>query len=405
MSSVTPARIRSVYERFDDESIVQHTPIERSRSLSRLVDGDVVLKMEHLQRTGSFKTRGAYNKMLSLEGRDDVNRVVAASAGNHAQGVALAASERGIPSTIVMPATAPQSKVEATDEYGADVVLHGTTFRDAMAHARSLADETTEFIHAFDDPTIVAGQGTLGLELLKDVPDVDTVVVPIGGGGLIAGVSAALAGQRPDVRVVGVQADSAATVPQSLQKGTPESLDDVDTIADGIATGEVSELTLDLIEEHVDEIVTVTEGEIARGILLLLERAKQLVEGAGAAPAAAILSDDLDVSGETVVPVLTGGNLDMTMLRAILTHELTSRSQMIRLQVRIQDRPGEMNTISGVIADKGANIRTVNHYRADEMLDVGEAYLVFLVETSGEEHADAITAAIEAVGYAVDRIN
>ena len=232
------------------------------------------------------------------------------------------------------------------------------------------------------------------------MPDVDTVVVPVGGG-LIAGVSTALAEQRTDVRVVGVQADSAATVPQSLQKGVPESLDDVDTIADGIATGEVSDLTLELIDEHVDEIVTVTEEEIARGIL----RAKQLVEGAGAAPIAAILSDDLDVSGETVVPVLTGGNLDMTMLRAILTHELTSRSQMIRLQVQIQDRPGEMNTISGVIADQGANIRTVDHYRADETLSVGEAYLVFLVETSGEEHADVITDAIEAEGYAVERIN
>jgi threonine dehydratase len=405
MTFITAAQIQSVYDRFDDESIVQHTPVETSRSLSRLVDGDVILKMEHLQRTGSFKTRGAYNKMLLLEDRDDVERVVAASAGNHAQGVALAASKRGIPSTIVMPSTAPQSKVEATDEYGADVVLHGTTFRDAMAHASSLADETVEFVHAFDDPAIVAGQGTLGIELLEDVPDVDTVVVPVGGGGLIAGVSTALVEQRPDIRVIGVQADSAATVPQSLEKGTPESLEDVDTIADGIATGGVSELTLGLIDEHVDEIVTVTEEEIARGILLLLERAKQLVEGAGAAPIAAILSDNLDVSGETVVPVLTGGNLDMTMLRAILTHELTSRSQMIRLQVQIQDQPGEMNTISGLIADEGANIRTVNHYRADETLDVGEAYLVFLVETSGDEHADTITNEIEAEGYAVKRIN
>ncbi|NGM70637.1 threonine ammonia-lyase [Natronolimnobius sp. AArcel1] len=405
MLSITAAQIRSVYDRFDDESIVQHTPVETSRSLSRLVDGDVILKMEHLQRTGSFKTRGAYNKMLSLEGGSDIDRVVAASAGNHAQGVALAANSRGVPSTIVMPATAPQSKVEATDEYGADVVLHGTTFRDAMAHARSLTDEGVEFVHAFDDPAIIAGQGTLGLELLEDVPDVDTVVVPIGGGGLIAGVGAALADHRPDIRVIGVQADSAATVPESLQKGMPESLEDVDTIADGIATGEVSDLTLELIDEHVDEIVTVTEEEIARGILLLLERAKQLVEGAGAASVAAILSDEVDVSGETVVPVLTGGNLDMTMLRAILTHELTSRSQMIRLQVRIDDQPGEMHTLSGLIADKGANIRTVNHYRADETLDVGEAYLVFLVETSGEEHAERITDAIEATGYAVERIN
>ena len=405
MHSITADRIRRTYDRFENDAIVQHTPVESSRSLSRLVGGDVYLKMEHLQRTGSFKTRGAYNKMLSLADRTDVDRVVAASAGNHAQGVALAATETGISSTIVMPSTAPQAKVEATDEYGAEVVLHGTNFRDAMEHARSLTDDSTEFVHAFDDPAIVAGQGTLGLELLEDVPDVDTVVVPIGGGGLIGGVSAALSAADRDIRVVGVQAASAATVPESLKKGAPRSRDDVDTIADGIATGGLSELTFELIREHVDEVVTVSDEEIARGILLLLERAKQLVEGAGAAPVAAILSDDLDVEGETVVPVLTGGNLDMTMLRAILTHELTSRSQMIRLQVRIRDQPGEMHALSGLIAEQGANIRTVDHYRSDDTLDVGEAYLVFLVETSGEDHAAAITSAIESEGYTVERVN
>lgn len=406
MPAITAADIVAARERFDDPDIVQSTPIEYSRSLSDMTGGDVHLKMEHLQRTGSFKTRGAYNKLLDIAARDDVGEVIAASAGNHAQGIALAAAKTGVPSTIVMPTTAPQTKIDATRGYGATVILEGLDFGSAVTHAKDLAaHEGLEFIHAFDDPAIVAGQGTLGLDLIEDVPDVDTVVVPIGGGGLIGGIGAALAEQKPDVRIVGVQASDAATVPDSLKKGQPVSSNNTETIADGIATGSTAERTFSLIEEHVDVVVTVTEGEIASGIVLLLERAKQLVEGAGAASIAAILSDRLDVTGETVVPILSGGNLDMSMLQTILTHELTSRRQMIQLQVRIDDGPGKMADISDLIADLGANIRTVHHYRADNSLSVGEAFLVFLVETSGASHAVKVIEAIEDHGYEVEQIN
>ncbi|WP_255171462.1 threonine ammonia-lyase [Natrononativus amylolyticus] len=406
MVEITRADVLSARERLDGSSLVQRTPVEFSRSLSDVSGADVFLKMEHLQRTGSFKTRGAYNKLLNVAERGDIEEVVAASAGNHAQGVALAAAETGVPSTIVMPTTAPQTKIDATRGYGAEVVLEGVNFGEAVSHAEALAErDGVELVHAFDDPAIVAGQGTLGLELLEDVPDLDTVVVPIGGGGLIGGIGAALAEERPDVRIVGVQASDAATVPESLEKGQPLPTDDVDTIADGIATGSTAELTFSLIDEHVDEVVTVSESELASGIVLLLERAKQLVEGAGAASVAALLGDQLDVTGETVVPVLSGGNLDMSRLQTILTHELTARRQMIRLQVRIDDGPGRMADISQRIGDLGANIRTVHHYRADGSLSVGEAFLVFLVETSGDSHAAAIIESIEREGYEVTQVN
>ena len=404
MSEVTLEDIEAARDRFDG-SVVQRTGIDRSRSLSDLTGAEVHLKMEHLQRTGSFKTRGAYNKLQQLADRGDVERVVAASAGNHAQGVALAATKSGIGSTIVMPENAPQAKVEATRDYGANVELRGEDFRAAMAHAQSLTEaDDTEFVHAYDDPAIVAGQGTIGIEIHEDMADLDTVVVPIGGGGLVGGVSAALAELAPDVRVVGVQAEQAATVPESLDKGVPASIDSPETIADGIATGGISELTLGLIEAHVDEVVTVSDDEIARAELLLLERAKQLVEAAGASSVAAILSDDLDVAGETVVPVLSGGNIDISMLQTVLTQALTERSQLLRLRVRIEDQPGEMTTLSGIIADTGANIRTVRHDRAVDDLRVGEAYLVFQVVTSGTGHAQSIIETVRDEGYEVERV-
>ncbi len=403
--SVTLDDIRAARRRHDNPEVVQTTPVDYSRSLSMRADATVLLKMEHLQRTGSFKVRGAYNK-LSQVTPGTVERVVAASAGNHAQGVALAATTVGLPSIIVMPRNAPQAKVDATRGYGADVELTGEDFREAMDRAHELAaDEETLFVHAYDDPAIVAGQGTLGLEVAEQVPEADTVIVPIGGGGLIGGVSTALAGVAPDVRVVGVQAAGAATVPQSLDKGLPVSIDDANTIADGIATGGISELTLGLIQEHVDEVVTVTDGEIAGAILLLLERAKQMVEGAGAAAVAALLSDDLDVAGETVVPLLCGGNIDPGRVQEVLDHAMTDRAQLLRLQVRIEDRPGKMADISRRIGAQGANIREVRHERAMGNLNVGEAFLVFQVVTSGRGQAENAIAAIEAGGYEVERIN
>ena len=404
--TVTLADIEAARERFDDPAIVRQTPIETNRSLSEMSGADVHLKMEHLQRTGSFKTRGAYNKLKREAESGSDKHVVAASAGNHAQGVALAATTVGLDSTIVMPENAPQAKVDATRSYGATVELHGANFGEAMSHARAMGEEPGNlFVHAYDDPAIVAGQGTLGLEINEQVPDADTVIVPIGGGGLIGGISTALKALDDDVRVIGVQAELAATVPDSLQKGVPVDEESPKTIADGIATGSVSALTLGLIEEHVDRVVTVSDDDIARSILVVLERSKQLVEGAGAASVAALLSDDVDVEGETVVPLLCGGNIDMSMLQTVLTHALTDRSQLLRLRIRIRDQPGEMGRISGIIGDRGANIRTVRHDRAVGDLEVGDAYLVFQVVTSGEGHAKNVMGAIEDAGYEVERVN
>jgi len=402
---VSYADIERARERLDDDTVVKETPVERSTSLEEFVGGEVYLKMEHLQWTGSFKTRGAYNKIKQDVG-DGADEFVAASAGNHAQGVALAATRCGADSTIFMPENAPQAKVEATRGYGAAVELVGRDFQETMAHAQSAVEETdAEFVHAYDDADIVAGQGTLGAEMYHDLPDADTVVVPIGGGGLISGVSTAIKHLSPETRVVGVQATGAETVHESLDKGFPVTLEEVDTIADGIATGGISEMTLRMIQEHVDEVVTVTDTEIARAILLLMERAKQVVEGSGAASVAAILSDDLDVGDETVMPLLCGGNLDMTQLQTVLVHALTARQQLLQLRVRIDDQPGVMEEVSGIIGDRQANIHDVRHERSVEDLDVGEAYLVFQVETAGAEHAAGIVDDIAARGYEVDVVN
>lgn len=405
MDTVTLEEIRQARDRCDMESVVRETPIERSRSLSDLSGAEVHLKMEHLQRTGSFKTRGAYNKLKLLAAEGSVDHVVTASAGNHAQGVAIAATTVGIDSTIVMPEDAPQTKVDATRSYGATVELHGSDFQEAVEYAQTLTGDNVAFVHAYDDPDIVAGQGTLGVEIHEQLPSVDTVVVPIGGGGLIGGISAALSQLDPSIRVVGVQAKTAATVPESLDKGIPVDIENPQTIADGIATGGISELTYSLIEEHVDDIVLVSDEQIAQAILVLLERAKQLVEGAAAAPVAAIFSEELDIEGETVVPLLTGGNIDMSMLQVVLTHALTDRTQLLRLRVRIDDRPGKMGEIASVIGDLGANIRSVRHDRAVDDLHVGEAYLVYQIVTSGESHASTIIEGIEEHGYSVERIN
>jgi len=399
---VTLADIREAADRLDDESVVRKTPVETSRSLATEVDATVRLKMEHLQRTGSFKTRGAYNKLTQVEG---VSRAVAASAGNHAQGVALAATKTGLDSTIVMPKDAPQTKIDATAGYGAEVMLHGDNFPEAMERARELIDDDSVFVHAYDDPAVVAGQGTLGLEILSQVPEADTILVPIGGGGLISGIATAVKSQSPSVRIVGVQAADAATVPQSLDKGGPESIDSMQTIADGIATGGISELTYELIETYVDEVVTVTDTEIAESVLFLLERTKQMVEGAGAASVAAMRSRKVDVNDEVVVPLLCGGNLSMTDLQTVLTHGLTHRGQIVRLRVQITDKPGELSRISDLIADRGANIHDVQHERSLPELDVGEAYLQFRIETNGAGQTQRVLEGIRSAGYEVDHLN
>ncbi|WP_123619826.1 threonine ammonia-lyase [Halorubrum sp. CSM-61] len=414
MSSVTIANVEAAADRLEPAAIVQRTPVERSRSLSERCGADVRLKMEHLQRTGSFKTRGAYNAISraverAADGTDgpDIERVVAASAGNHAQGVALAASGAEIDATIVMPESAPAAKIEATRGYGAEVVLRGSAFPEAMAHAQTLIDEPgVHFVHAFDDPDVVAGQGTLGLEVLDQVPDVDTVLVPVGGGGLAGGVAAAVKARSPETRVVGVQTEGASTLSESLAAGELVTREEPDTIADGIATGGLSELTFGLLNEHLDDAVVVSDDDVAAAILLLLERAKQMIEGAGATAAAALLNDDavddLDVAGETVVPLLCGGNIDVTTLKEVVTHALVDRDQLIELSVRIDDTPGTMGEISTLIGGERANIRTVRHERSRPDLPVGDADLVFEVETNGPAHVDRVLKAVREAGYEVE---
>ncbi|SFT01406.1 threonine ammonia-lyase [Halostagnicola kamekurae] len=403
--NLSVSAIERARERFD-ESVVRETPVETSRSLEAKTGAEIRLKMEHLQRTGSFKTRGAYTKLSRIvESGPDVSRVVAASAGNHAQGVALAATELGLSSTVVMPWSAPQTKIDATAAYGADVELHGDDFGAAMEYAQTLVDEDSVFVHAYDDPAIVAGQGTVGLEIVEQVPDVDTIVVPVGGGGLISGIATVISERKPDTRIVGVQAAGAATLPQSLQKGEPVSCDKTRTIADGIATGSLSQITYERIERSVDDVVTVTDTQIADSVLFTLERTKQMIEGASATTIAALRSDRLDVRDELVVPVLSGGNLSMTDLQTVLTHGLTARKQLVRFRVRIVDEPGRLERLSALIADHNANVRNVRHERSVEDLDVGEAYLHFRVETSGTEQTERIVAAIQDAGFPVTRVN
>lgn len=402
---VTADDVADAHERLD--GVVHRTPLDSSRTIADRCGAERVdLKLENVQRTGSFKIRGAYNAMAQLPESVRERGVVASSAGNHAQGVALAGDLLDIDTTIVVPEITPAVKIDATRGYGADVVVEGELYEESYEHALRLAeDEGLEFVHPFDDAAVIAGQGTVGREIAVDAPGVDAVLVSIGGGGLISGIATAIKHHDPEIRVVGVQAEGAETVHESLDKGVPVTLDDTNTIADGIATGGISELTLRTIEEHVDEVVTVSDGEIAEAILLLLERAKQVVEGAGAASVAAVLSDDLDVEGETVMPLLCGGNLDMTMLQTVLVHALTSRRQTLRLRVRIRDEPGEMARLSRLIADRDANIHDVRHVRAVDALDVGEAHLLFRIETKGAEHAAAVVDTIEDAGYAVDDVS
>jgi threonine dehydratase len=404
MTAVSMATIERAVSRIDDTDLIRETPVERSRALESSGEGTVYLKMEHLQRTGSFKPRGAYNKLAELAAEQSVSHVVAASAGNHAQGVAIAADHFGLDALVVMPETAPQAKIDATRAYGAEVTLEGRDFNAAMDYAKTEADTAdTRFIHAYDDPMVVAGQGTLGIEILDQCPDVDTILVPIGGGGLVGGVGRAVKARKPDVTVVGVQAEGAATVPDSLQKGLPVTIDDPMTIADGIATGSVSELTLGLIEQFVDEVVVVSDDDIAVAIQLLIERAKQVVEGAGAASVAALVSDADVASGECIVPLLCGGNIDTTTLQEVLRHALVNRHQFVELTVEITDRPGEMGSVSAIIGDHGVNIRTVRHERYREDLSISQADLVFEIETNGQSHLETVMAALEEEGYRVKR--
>ena len=396
------ADIREARERVS--GVARHTPLERSRSFSEMSGADLHLKLENFQRTGAFKIRGAMNRIQTLSDAEREAGVVTASAGNHAQGVALAASRAGVDATVVMPRFAPVSKVKATRGYGASVRLEGVDYDEAQAYAHRLErEEGRTYVHAFDDPVVMAGQGTLGLEIVDDCPDLDTVVVPIGGGGLISGVAVAIKEQLPDVRVVGVQAEGAASAAKSLEAGEVTEIDSVDTIADGIATRSVGEETLAVMQEYVDEVVTVDDREIALALTLLLERAKTLVEGAGAVALAAVLSDAFEYDdGETVVAALCGGNIDLNRLGTVIRRGLVQMGRYLKITIDLKDRPGELERVSSIVARTGANVYAVHHDRTSRDVAVNAAELELELETDDAEHAADIVDALEAEGYEVE---
>jgi len=382
----------------------RHTPLERSYSLSTMTGADVHLKYETVQRTGSFKIRGATNRIATLSDAQQDAGVVAASAGNHAQGVALAASRIGVDSTIVMPERAPVAKVKATRSYGGDVVLHGEDYDAAAEHAHEIAEaEGRTYVPAFDDEMVMAGQGTLGLEIAADCPDVDTVVVSVGGGGLIAGAATALKGWDDDVRVVGVQAEGAASLPQSLAAGEIVEREGVETIADGIATRKVGERPFEVIEERVDEVVTVPDSVIAVAVTTLLERTKTLVEGAGAVPVAALLEDTFEYDeDETVVPVLSGGNIDLNVLTTVVMRGLIETGRYLRIRTVLEDRPGALEELVEVISEERGNIYAIEHDRASREIAMDDTVVDLDIETRGPEHVDDLLVALRTAGYEVE---
>ena len=396
--SVTLGMILEARERL--KGVAQRTGLVQFKALSD-ENSQIYLKTEDLQNTGSFKVRGAYIKIASLSAQEREAGVIASSAGNHAQGVALAARSFGVPATIVMPAGAPLSKVMATRELGANVVLHGKVYDDAYEHARRLQKETgATFIHPFDDPMVIAGQGTIGLEIMDDLPDVNTIVVPIGGGGLASGVAAAVKMLHPNVRIVGVQASGAAGMKASLDAGHVVALDSAKTIADGIAVKQPGSLTFDICRQYVDEVVTVDDDEIAQAILFLMERGKMVAEGAGAAPVAAIMNRKFDVSGK-VAAVISGGNIDVTMISRIIEKGLLRAGRVSKLRILMQDRPGQLELVSHIIGKGGANVMAVHHDRTDVDLDIRDAILEITMETQDRAHARRIIEALREAGFSV----
>jgi threonine dehydratase len=398
------ADVREARERVAETA--RATPLEYSNTFSSMTGAEVHLKLENFQRTGSFKIRGATNRIKTLSEEQRAAGVVTASAGNHAQGVALAATRVGVDAKIVMPENAPISKVNATDSYGAEVVLHGVDYNEAAARAHEFErEEGRTYVHAFDDEMVMAGQGTIGLEVVEECPDVETVVVGIGGGGLISGIATAIEEQRPDVRVVGVQPEGASAAAKSLQKGELVELDRVDTIADGVATRSIGEKTFEVIRERVDEVVTVSDEEIAMAITYLLERSKTLVEGAGAVPLAAVLAAAFDYeAGEVVVPCLCGGNIDLNLLTTVIMRGLVANGRYVKLRTVLQDRPGALEELVEVVAAHRANIYGIQHDRTSRNIGMGDAEVELDIETRGNDHVEELLADLRERGYAVEKL-
>jgi threonine dehydratase len=381
------------------DDVVLHTPMLRSRALSEQAGGPVYLKCENLQRTGSFKARGAYLRICRLSDAERARGVIAASAGNHAQGVAFAAALLGTRATVIMPERAALPKVEATRSYGADVVLHGSTVEDALARAKELAaSRGSIFIHPFEHPDVLAGQGTVGLEIIEQCPDVRTIAVPVGGGGLAAGIAVAAHGAAPAVRVIGVQAEAVAPFPASLAAGHPVAVAPGPTMADGIAVACPGELAFAVLAERVHRMVTVSEKSLSRALLLCLERSKQVVEPAGAAGVAALMEHP-GAFEPPVVAVLSGGNIDPLLLAKVLRYGLAAAGRFLTFRCSLPDRPGALATLLAEVAALGANVLDVVHERNTPGLHVDEVEVLLQAETRGPEHCDSVIGRLRESGY------
>ena len=385
--------IRSAAENI--RPFVHRTPLIYSSSFSRMTGAEVYLKAESLQKTGSFKVRGAFNRMASLKD----GKVIAASMGNHAQGVAYAAFKLGLHAKIVMPLTAPIVKEEATRGYGAEVVLHGESFREALEYA--LIQKDYLFIHAFDDDGVIAGQGTVGLEIMEDMKDVDVILVPVGGGGLISGVSTAVKAVSPKTEVIGVQTESAPSAYVSFREKRMTEKVPLPTLADGIAVGKVGGKALELMNRYVDDMLLVTEDSIAMAILLFLERKKLVVEGAGAVPLAALLEHGEGLRGKRIVLVVSGGNIDFTLIDKIIHKGLVSSGRIAVLEVTVDDVPGSLHSLTGVIASARGNILNVVHDRLSGDLPVNKTRVIFTIETRGEGQYEEIVSRLALKGFEV----
>lgn len=382
------------------QPVVHYIPLSSSTTFSGMTGAEVYLKCENQQKTGSFKVRGAYNKIMKLYEAGGLKSVIASSAGNHAQGVAFAANKIGIPATICMPRSTPIAKVSATQGYGANVVLSGSCYDDAYAKAMEIVEETgATFIHPFDDEDVMAGQGTIGLEILRDLPAVDVILVPAGGGGLLSGVAACVKQINPRIQVIGVQAEGAPAIAESYHQESIHASASVHTIADGIAVKCPGSKTMEHINAFVDDMMTVSDDEIASTILLLLERTKQVVEPAGASSLAALLSGKRDFSGKKVVCLLSGGNIDVSFIHRVVEKGLVTRCRHIKFSIIMPDVPGSLERLAGIIASQNANIIMFQHDRVNANLDIDEAIVHVVCEVGGKEHGDTLLSAIESNGY------
>ena len=401
--SISLADVQAARERL--RGSIYYSPCPHSQMLSALTGQQIYLKLENLQMTGSFKERGALNRIATLTPEQKSRGVVAASAGNHAQGVAYHATKRGIRSIIVMPLATPLVKVTATRNFGAEVVLHGANYDEACDEAtRICTAEGMTFIHPFDDPIVMAGQGTIGLELLEQVPELQAVVVPIGGGGLIGGIACAIKESRPDIRVIGVQTSRLPSMAAAIEQHHPVTLSSATTIADGIAVRRAGEVTFPVVERYVDEIVTVDEDEIASSILVLLEREKTLAEGAGATALAALIQKKTTLKSEHTAVLVCGGNIDVTLLSRIIERGLVQDGRLIRLRIHLLDKPGALAELTRLIADYRANIVDTLHNRAYYGVNLGDTVIDITMETRGREQVEELLAALTAEGYKHSRV-